>query len=233
MPGRALRIASAVCLLLLGAAIAARRSAPVFDPAAGPLAGVVAAIDPGHGGSDRGACHLPSGLIEKEINMDMAFRLKRGLEEAGAAVILTRRDDTFVPLDERAQIANRLGADVFLSLHVNRFPIPECFGAQTFHLPSSEAGRRLAMLIQEELLTVYPPNYRQALPGNYRVLRGTKMPAALIEIGFVTSPRDRQLMQTTEYRDRVAAAIVRGVERFFAGEAPGGSPDEPADEDDA
>ena len=186
-----------------------------------PLAGVLVAVDPGHGGHDRGACHLPSGLVEKEINLDMALRLERALKASGAQVVLTRRDDTFVSLDDRAQLANERGAHVFLSLHVNRYPSPECFGAQTFYFPSSEEGRRLALLIQEELLEIYPPNYRQALPGNYRVLRVARMPAALVEIGFVTNATDRALMQREDYREAVAGAIVRALIRFVRGEAAG------------
>ena len=194
----------------------------------GPLTGVLVAVDPGHGGPDRGACHLPSGLVEKEINLDMALRLERALKASGAQVFLTRRDDTFVSLDERARRANEQGADVFVSLHVNRFPSSECFGAQTFYLQESLEGRRLALLIQEELRQVYPPNYRQALPGNYRVLRGTAMPAALVEIGFVTNATDRALMQQDNYREAVAAAIVRGIVRFVRGE----SADQPAQDDE-
>lgn len=190
------------------------------DAATGPLHGVHVVVDAGHGGHDRGACHFPSALIEKEINLDMAFRLEAALLEAGAHVTLTRRDDTFLTLDERAGIANERQADLFVSLHVNRYPSADCFGAQTFYLPSSEDGRRLAFLIQEELLKIYPPNYRQALPGDFRVLRGTHMPAALVEIGFVTSPVDRQLMAQAGYREQVADAIVEACIRFVRGELP-------------
>lgn len=189
-------------------------------PPPGPLTGVTVVVDPGHGGIDRGACHFPSALIEKEINLDMALRLERELLAAGATVHLTRRDDTFLTLDERSRIANDHAADLFLSLHVNRFPSPDCFGAQTFYAPESDTSRTLSLLIQEELLTVYPPNYRQALPANFRVLRGSHMPAALVEIGFVTSPVDRDLMQQSDYRDKVALAVVAGCIRYLTGELP-------------
>jgi len=198
--------------------LAAAAAALSGGAAEGPLAGIRVAVDAGHGGTDRGACHLPSGLIEKEINLDMAMRLERALAAAGAEVLLTRRDDTFLPLDERARLANEWGAGVFVSLHVNRYPSPACFGAQTFHLPGAAEGERLALLIQEELRQVYPPNYRQALPGNYRVLRETTMPAALVEIGFVTNATDRALMQQDDYREQVAAAIVQAIVRFVHGE---------------
>lgn len=183
-------------------------------PPPGPLAGITVVIDPGHGGIDKGACHFPSNLIEKEINLDVALRLEQALLERDATVHLTRRDDTFVGLDERARFANEQDADLFLSIHVNRFPSENCFGAQTFYLPESDSSRALALLIQEELLRIYPPNYRQALPANFRVLRGTRMPSALVEIGFVTSPVDRTLLQQSEYRKDVVEALVAACIRF-------------------
>lgn len=220
--------AAVLALALSLAALRASQGTPTPNPSPaprsqvppGPLHGVHVVVDPGHGGHDRGACHLPSALIEKEINLDMALRLERALQAAGATVALTRRDDTFVPLEDRARFANEQGADLFISLHVNRYPSSDCFGAQTFYLPGSEEGRALALLIQEELLKIYPPNYRQALPGNYAVLRHTTMPAALVEIGFVTSPIDRALMARDDYREQVAAAIVAACIRFVRGERP-------------
>lgn len=220
-------LAAAAALLLVGAAFAWRIATAPKPPriqqppvVLGPLHGVHIVVDPGHGGHDRGACHLPSALIEKEINLDMALRLEWALQKAGAAVSLTRRDDRFVTLDDRARFANELEADLFISLHVNRYPSSDCFGAQTFHLPGSEESRALALLIQEELLKIYPPNYRQALPGDYAVLRNTRMPAALVEIGFITSPVDRTLMAQEDYREQVATAIVAACIRFVQGERP-------------
>lgn len=180
-----------------------------------PLQGLLIALDPGHGGSDRGVCHFPDDLIEKEINLDMAARLKAVLEAGGARVLLTREEDVYLSLDERAETANAAGAHLFLSLHVNRIPgHPECYGAQTFYFPDSADGQRLAAVIQEELIKVDPENYRTPLAGSYRVLRLTTMPGALVEIGFMTNERDRELMATEEYRNRIAQAVALGVIRF-------------------
>lgn len=190
-----------------------------------PLENVLIVLDPGHGGEDRGVCHFPDDLIEKEINLDVALRLKGELEKAGARVLLTRDEDTFVSLDERAKVANDAQADVFLSLHVNRIPgHPDCFGAQTFFFPGSEEGKRFAQFLQEELLKIDPENYRSPLAGAYRVLRLTTMPGALVEIGFMTNARDRQLIAGEEYRDQVSVAITRGVIRFLSDDRRGDSP---------
>lgn len=188
-------------------------------PPMGPLHGMRIAIDAGHGGEDRGVCHFPDELIEKEINLAMAFRLAAALVDVGAEVFLTRTDDTFIPLSERAERSNDFGAQLFISLHVNRIPgHPECFGAQTFYFPTSAEGERLATLIQAELLGIDPDNYRQAMPGNFAVLRQSKMPGALVEIAFMTNERDRQLLQEEQYREKVVGAIVGGIVRFVRGD---------------
>ncbi len=191
----------------------------------GPLAGYTIAVDAGHGGSDRGACYMSTGLIEKEINLDVANRIEALLGSLGARVIQIRSDDTFVELDRRSEIANEAGADLLVSIHVNRIPgHPECFGAQTFYFPGRETSQRLATLLQEELVAIDPDNYRRPLPGEYRILRLAKMPASIVEIGFMTNERDRALLATPEYRERAAAAVVKAIVRFL-GEA--GSPTSP------
>lgn len=185
----------------------------------GPLHGLRIAVDAGHGGEDRGVCHFDMDLIEKEINLDMANRLAAALEETGATVMMTRTDDTFLPLADRAALANNFGADLFISLHVNRIPgHPECFGAQTFYFPSSEEGKRLASLIQAELLAIDPDNHRQPMEGRFAVLRQSNMPGALVEIAFMTNPRDRSLLQTEAYREQVTQAILQGILRYVQGD---------------
>lgn len=185
----------------------------------GRLHNVRIAVDAGHGGEDRGVCHFPDGLIEKEINLDMALRLAAALEKEGATVLLTRSDDTFVPLAERAALANQFGADLFISLHVNRIPgHPDCFGAQTFFYPSSQEGQRLATAIQQELLKIDPENYRQPMEGRFAVLRQSAMPGALVEIAFMTNERDRRLLQQESYRQQVTEAIVRGILNYQQGD---------------
>lgn len=177
-----------------------------------PLHGWRIVVDAGHGGEDQGVCYFPDALIEKEINLDMSARLGAALEAAGAEVFYTRTDDIFVPLDDRAAHANAVGAHLFISLHVNRIPNhPECFGAQTFYFPTSEASKVFAESIQTELLRIDPENYRQVQSGNYKVLRLTNMPAVIVEIAFMTNARDRQLLQADAYRDDITQAIVAGV----------------------
>lgn len=211
-------------VILLAWAIAARPGALPAEPL--PLAGWKIAVDPGHGGEDSGACHGPSGMEEKTLNLDIAGRLEKALAALGAEVWLSRREDVDVPPQEAVRAANAARVGLYFSLHVNSFPTPDCFGAQTFYSQASPEGRRLALLLQEELVRIQPENFREALAGDYYVLQHTQMPAALIEVGFITHPGDRALLSDPEYREKVSAAIARAAVRFVRGETagPGGAP---------
>lgn len=187
-----------------------------------PLEGVVVAVDPGHGGEDGGVTH--GGVKEKDINLAVALLLRDRLESLGARVIMTRESDEDYFLDSRASLNMRLykarqgEAQILLSIHANSFPDPSQWGAQTFYHPRSAEGRRLALLIQEELVRVEPDNYREALAADYYVLRSSEMPAALIELGFLSNPGDRSKLVDPAYQARLAEAIATAVRRFVEGE---------------
>ncbi|MGI6611682.1 MAG: N-acetylmuramoyl-L-alanine amidase family protein [Limnochordia bacterium] len=179
------------------------------------LSGWTVAIDAGHGGADKGAWFPQSGLVEKEINLTVAKTLAQQLEGEGFIALLIRTDDIHIELGERASKANTSRADIFVSIHVNRFPQDSrCRGAQTFYQSGSAAGRLLAVLVQQELRTIDPTNKREAIAADYKVLRESDMPGILVEIGFATNPRDRQLIMDPEYRTAIATAIRRGLVRY-------------------
>lgn len=191
-------------------------------PARPPLHGVVVAVDPGHGGEDGGVTH--AGVKEKDVNLAVALLLRDRLEALGARVVMTREDDHDSLLDNRASLNLRLykaregEAQLLLSIHANSFPDPSQWGAQTFFHPDSPEGRRLALLVQEELVRLEPDNYREALAADYYVLRNSKMPAALVELGFLSNPDDRRKLVDPGYQARLADSLARAVQRFVAGE---------------
>ncbi len=197
-------------IVLAGTLIAAGIAAGATRQRA--LLGWLIAIDAGHGGHDHGAWFPRAAVVEKEITLDMSVLVGKELAAAGAGVVLIRDDDTFVQLSERARRANMTNARMFISIHVNRYPAdPRCCGAQTFYQQGSEAGKRLALLVQEQLLRIDPENDRQAVPADYKVLREAQMPAVLVEIGFATNSRDRRLIMDENYRHSLARAIVTAV----------------------
>jgi N-acetylmuramoyl-L-alanine amidase len=178
------------------------------------LSGWLIAVDAGHGGHDKGAWFPQQGLVEKDVNLAVAKELGQVLHDVSAAVILTRHGDTFVDLSERARMANAADAQLFVSIHVNRFPAdPSCCGAQVFYA-DSPASKQLGIMVQAQLIAIDPQNRRKALPGDYKVLRDTRMPAILVEIGFATNARDRTLIMNPRYRQDVAKAIRDGIIEF-------------------
>ncbi|HLK16810.1 MAG TPA: N-acetylmuramoyl-L-alanine amidase, partial [Fimbriimonadaceae bacterium] len=197
---------------------------PVGD---GQLAGKVIVVDAGHGGHDSGTKALSDGLAEKDITLSVAKMLGADLADQGATVIMTRQSDVFIPLEERAAIANRNHADLFLCVHVNsNGGDTRTSGSITFYHNSDPVSSTLADCIERQLPTA------SGIPGigiwsdtkiydrGFSVLRNTHMPAVLMELGFINNAHDRPRLAREDIHEAMAAAIVRGV-RVYLGEPDG------------
>lgn len=172
------------------------------------------AVDPGHGGKDPGANY--NDVLEKEINLDIASKLKELLEEADHEVFMTRENDVFVELYERASIANENNCDIFISIHSNAAASPSAQGVETLHYPGSEEGKKLAKLVQDELIKHLQRDDRGIKSrDDLVVLKKTKMPAVLIECGFVSNSVERHLLQSVGFQHLIAESIVEGVQKYF------------------
>lgn len=187
----------------------------VFQPS---VYGRTIALDPGHGGKDPGT-QSGDGLDEKDINLAMAFKLRDLLEAAGAKVVMTRNSDAFISLDDRAFIANRAGADAFVSIHINSLPGHdrrlECRGTQMFYY--SAAGESFARTMFEELNGALGIGDMGMYERNFAVLRKTGMKAVLVELGFLSHPNDRALLADDTFRENAARGLFNGLERYFGG----------------
>lgn len=198
-----------------------------------PVASIIQAktivIDAGHGGADPGAVGA-TGVLEKEVVLDIAIHLKSLLEKAGAVPIMTREtDDMFTDqritgltntkddLYIRAEIVDAPGVDAFLSIHANSFPSPRWFGAQTFYYPQGHSGcQALAESIQAELIRITGKTDREALPKTDQyLLKTAKVPACTVEVGFLSNPAEEALLSQKKYRQEVAWAILLGITKFF------------------
>lgn len=184
------------------------------------LRGKVIVVDPGHGGFDPGA--QTAGVREKDLNLKIGRLIAAALEAEGATVIMTRSTDVFIPLEKRAEIANRAKADFFISNHINSTgKAATQSGTITFHHMNREICRVFAECIQTELAKVNKlPNLgvwsdRRLYQSGLSVLRNTKMTGVLLELGFVNSSRDRARMVTDDFQRSVAAAVVRGIKVFL------------------
>jgi len=194
------------------------------DVGDGRLIGKVIVVDPGHGGADGGA--KDGGVHEKDLTLPIGRLVASELATAGATVIMTRKTDVFIPLQTRADIANKNHADFFVSCHINDSGgSRNMAGSITFHHKGNAISRILAECIQHEIAKVsglantgvwsdgkiYPQS-------GFAVLRGTKMPGVLIEFGFIDNAGDRKRMVTDEFQSAVAKAVVQGI-KVYLGDA--------------
>jgi N-acetylmuramoyl-L-alanine amidase len=198
--------------------------------ATGPaLAGRRIVLDPGHGGDDPGVSVADSGQrwTEADLAYDVAVRLAEQLTTLGMRVYLTRGPRPTGPMSEaiRASLANELGADLVLSLHLDGHPSPLASGVATYHYGyatgtdggvTSTLGERLAELVQEEIVNRTGLRDCRTHAKTWDLLRLTRMPAIRVEFGYLTSPDDRALLIEPVFRDNLAAAIAAAVQRLYA-----------------
>lgn len=176
------------------------------------LSGYHFVIDPGHGGHDSGA--VRSEVSEKTLTLSTGKKIEEQLRDKGASVTLTRGDDTFIPLEERVQISNSTNADAFVSLHYNTFEDQSIRGIHTYYYDGDE-NQKLAHTIQKSLITHTNLTDRRAKQADFEVLTDNKLPALLIELGFISNPEERKLVQTDRYQEKAAKGIVTGLEDYF------------------
>jgi N-acetylmuramoyl-L-alanine amidase len=218
----------------------------------------VMVIDAGHGGHDPGATG-PTGLMEKELVLDVTRRVgKMMADQLGIKVLLSRDGDHFVTLRDRTTFANRAKADVFVSIHANAHREAASEGVETYFLSSEatdnaarqvaalensvvqlekptakarvdlvktilwdlaqsefqEESSRLAEIVQDSMTRSLRIPSRGVKQAGFYVLGGAAMPAILIEIGFVTNPKEERKLRESRYRDDIARAISAGLAEY-------------------
>ena len=174
-------------------------------------------LDPGHGGNaansgDPGAIG-PGGLREAYVNLALTYRVKELLEPAGLAVLLTREADSDVGLYERAALANDANADAFVSIHCNASDSPAS-GVETYCLALGGPAGKLASLIQARVVQATGAINRGVKTANFAVLRETNMPAALVEVGFISNPAEEARLKDASYQRNVARAIAWAIAEY-------------------
>ena len=169
---------------------------------------ITVVIDAGHGGHDRGG--IPGQRVsEKEMTLDVALRLRKVLEASGYRVVMTRNSDVFVPLGTRCAIANSYRNAIFVSVHFNSATRRGASGIETYFY--SRDSLSLASAIHHYVSGRAPSENRGLRRRGYYVLRRTKMPAVLVECGFLTNPTEAAYAQNASYRQKLAEAIAAGV----------------------
>jgi N-acetylmuramoyl-L-alanine amidase len=187
--------------------------------------GRVILIDPGHGGDDPGA--VVQGTLEKHIVLEIGLQVKKLLEEQGATVYLTREKDEDLggpireELGRRVAMVDQRRAHVYVSIHANKDSC-FCWGAQTFYQKDGmPTGKELALAIQTQMRKLTTTT-RVALPADYFVLRTSPVPAAMVEVGFLTNAKEHRQLLDPAYQRTLASAIVLGLADFFKTQVPEG-----------
>lgn len=189
----------------------------------------VIVVDAGHGGIDGGAVGR-SGVLESHINLEIALRLRKLLEQKGAIVLLTRDEDVGLYSDtgrirdkknedlrNRKKLIEESKADIFVSIHLNSFPQPQYYGAQTFYPKNSEESKKLAEIIQEELIRVLNNGNNRVSKekGDVYLLKSCIIPTVLVECGFLSNDKEEKLLKSPTYQEKVAWGIYVGILRYF------------------
>lgn len=174
-------------------------------------------IDPGHGGQDSGSTY--DGVEEKNLNLKIAQYLAEELEKRGVSYKLTREEDTFVSLSDRANIANQYDGDVFISIHHNAIKnAASANGTETLYFPSKDkmlllSGEELAQIVQNQLVSQLGTRDRGTVArSNLAVIRKTNMAACIAEIGYLSNSNERGQMVSESFQRAAAKALADAIQ---------------------
>ncbi|RCJ18418.1 N-acetylmuramoyl-L-alanine amidase [Nostoc minutum NIES-26] len=191
------------------------RPQPITQPGTRPIprGKVVVIIDPGHGGKDSGAVGI-GGVREKDIILPIGARVAQILQQNGVQVVMTRDSDYFVSLQGRVAMAERVNADVFVSIHANSLGLgrPDVSGLETYYYDS---GLNLARIVHKNILQSLNIRDRGVRRARFYVLRKSSMPSILVETGYLTGREDVAKLKTSAYQNQMAQAIARGVLQYL------------------
>lgn len=189
-----------------------------------PLLGKVIYLDPGHGGTDPGAVY--GNVYESNINLEITLKLQKALEYEGAIVYLTRYGDYDLSvknaiqrkrsdLSRRANIINRSGCDLYLAIHLNADSSTTWRGAQVFYDDVNPKNEKIAELFQQILKENLNTNRKYKQLHDQYMYRRINIPGVLVEVGFLSNPNERYLLQNEEYQEKIANTLTKGVIKYF------------------
>ena len=180
-------------------------------------------LDPGHGGSDPGAIGA-SGLKEKQITLEISMRVKELLEKEGAKVYMTRTTDKDVysanasdraELQARVNVAEKNNSDLFISLHINSSVNKSVGGFSSYYYPKTDNDLKIAKAIQDKFAKNFGVDNLGVRQANFYVVKRCSMPATLLEMCFISNPKEEKLMKSKWFQKKTARLIVEGVKNYF------------------
>ena len=186
----------------------------------------------GHGKPDEGAVGF-TGTTEQAINLEIVLKLQKLIEQSGAKVVLTRSDENGIysadstsirskkvsDIKNREEIVNSSSADIFVSIHLNKYSDSKYSGWQTFYQSNNEKSKKLAEIIQLELNdNINEKNNRipMAIKGVY-LMEHIDVPGVVVECGFISNKEEEQLLKKDDYQSKLAWGIYIGIQKYFSG----------------
>lgn len=207
-------------ILLIGIILLSRKLSQIVTSHEVKSTEQMIVIDPGHGGADPGKVGV-NGALEKDINLQMAQKLKAKLEANGIKVQMTREDDT-VPnnkkedMKQRVAMIEKAAPVLVVSIHQNSFSDEAAKGAQVFYYAKSEESETAAQIVQNSLLEFDPSNTR-TIKGNteYYMLKKTSVPIIIVECGFLSNPEEAEMLILNEYQEEITESICIGLLKWL------------------
>ena len=187
---------------------------------------ITIAIDAGHGGADGGTVGTSTGIVESELNLIYAKKLTKYLESFGINVVNTRTDNNGLyttfgenykleDMQKRTEIINNSGAQILISIHMNKFSSSGENGAQVFFEQNDEDSQKLANSIRDILVANFDNARKLTLAGDYYILNNTEPIGVIVECGFLSNPTEEKLLQQEEYQNKMCYSIYSGIINFL------------------
>lgn len=184
-------------------------------------------IDPGHGGVDDGSIGRTTKVTEKQLNLEVSFKLKNILEENDIRCTLTRKDQGGLytefksgykkeDMQKRKEIIEKSNPSLVISVHMNSFTSSTQRGAQVFYSETNPLSEQLAKSIQSFFATDLEESNKSSAVADYYILKCTNHPTVLIECGYLSNETDEKLLQEEEYQEKIAMAVYKGVIAFLS-----------------
>ena len=197
-----------------------------------PITNKTIVLDAGHGKPDEGAVGF-TGTTEEAINLQIVLKLQKLIEQSGANVILTRSDENGIysadsmsirskkvsDIKNREEMVKNSNADIFVSVHLNKYSDSKYSGWQTFYKPNDEKSKQLADKIQEELNNNISENNNRipmVIKGVY-LIDHIDLPSTIVECGFISNPEEEQELKSDEHQSKLAWGIYIGIQKYFSG----------------
>lgn len=219
-----------ICLLISLSVVQINKQSNTIQTVALPVQNKVIILDAGHGKPDEGA-QSNNGTTEANINLSIALKVQKLLEQSGSTVILTRSDENGIydegsstirkmkvtDIKNRVEIGNESSADIFVSIHLNKISQEKYWGWQTFFKNGNEQSKKLAQSLQTGINeTIQKENKRVPLKiENIYIIDHVEIPTTIVECGFLSNNEEENLLQTEEYQNKLAWGIYVGIMNYF------------------